>query len=303
MLEHYGFQIADRKKIRLIIDTDTKNEADDQFAVAHALLSPKFCHAGLIAAHFGSERCEDSMEQSFRELEKLTGMMGADPGLLYRGAPHAMVRPDVPVESEGARRIVEEAMKEEECPLYVALLGPLTDLASAYLMEPRIAGRLTAVWIGGDAYPAGGMEYNLKNDITAANVVFGSGIPLWQIPKNVYKMMAVSLAELQYRVRPQGDVGRYLFDQLAARSLEDPNPMRTGETWVLGDTPAVGVLLYENSFEYHWREAPYITQDMTYVHRGQSRPIRVYDSVDSRLYLEDFYCKLALYAEAVSGGK
>ena len=41
---------------RVIIDTDAKNEADDQFAIVHALLSPSLEFGGLIAAHFGTSR-------------------------------------------------------------------------------------------------------------------------------------------------------------------------------------------------------------------------------------------------------
>ncbi|TVY11429.1 nucleoside hydrolase [Paenibacillus cremeus] len=44
--------------------------------------------------------------------------------------------------------------------------------------------------------PNGESEFNLKNDIHAANVVFGSPIQLWQVPRNVYGKMRVSLAEL-----------------------------------------------------------------------------------------------------------
>jgi purine nucleosidase len=36
------FDIPDPKKIRLIVNTDAKNEADDQFAIVHALLTPQF---------------------------------------------------------------------------------------------------------------------------------------------------------------------------------------------------------------------------------------------------------------------
>ena len=49
---------------RVIIDTDAKNEADDQFAIVHALLSPSLAVRGLIAAHFGTSRSDRSMEES-----------------------------------------------------------------------------------------------------------------------------------------------------------------------------------------------------------------------------------------------
>ena len=78
-------------------------------------------------------------------------------------------------------------------------------MASALLIAPEIADKnMTVIWIGGRDYPSGGWEYNLKNDIAAANVVFKSKVNLWQVPRNVYRMMPVSLAELINRVYPCG---------------------------------------------------------------------------------------------------
>lgn len=53
-----------------------------------------------------------------------------------------------PVDSEGAQLIIREAMKNDPRPLYSTFLGPLTDMASALLIEPRIADRCTVIWIG-----------------------------------------------------------------------------------------------------------------------------------------------------------
>lgn len=297
----YKFKVPAEKEIRVITDTDVKNEADDPFAVVQTLLSPKFDNVGLIAAHFGTGRGSDTMEQSYRELQKILSLMHMpEETLLYRGAECPLPGTGEPVDSEGARLIIREAMKEDKRPLFVTFLGPLTDIASAYLMEPAIADRLTVIWIGGGQYPVGGPEFNLGNDIHAANVVFSSPIPVWQVPKNVYEMMPVSFAELEYRVQPKGKIGAYLFEQLMEYQMEEgsrKSPFRTGETWVLGDSPAPGLLLYEHRFCFDWICAPYISADMTYAHTKRNRPIRVYNSVDPRLILEDFYCKLALFAE------
>ena len=298
---HYNFPVPEEKMVRVITGTDLCNEADDPFAVVQALLSPKFDNVGVVAAHFGT-RDPNGMQKSWQGLKDLTVLMQLTVPVLH-GAPHALPDAATPVPSEGAKLIIREAMKEDTRPLFVLLLGPLTDLASAYLQEPRIAGRLTAIWIGGAPYPVGGPEFNLGNDVNAANVVFSSKIELWQVPKNVYEMMPVSLAELQVRVRPYGEIGKYLFDQLVAHSQEDiprKSDFRTGETWVLGDSPAVGLILYEHRFEFDWVPAPYITQEQAYVHTGTNRPIRVYKSIDSRLILEDMYAKLQLFAAANS---
>ena len=41
-------------KQRVIVNTDAKNEADDQFAIVHAILTPSFDLHGIIPAHFGT---------------------------------------------------------------------------------------------------------------------------------------------------------------------------------------------------------------------------------------------------------
>jgi inosine-uridine nucleoside N-ribohydrolase len=294
----YAFKLPEEKIVRVITNTDAKNEADDQFAIVQAMLSPKFDNIGYIAAHFGNKRVEDSMMASRREMELIFDLMGFPKNDIYNGAPHAMPNKLTPVDSAGAQLIIKEAMKDDSRKLYVTFFGPLTDLASAYLLEPRIAGRLTAIWIGGGKYPNGGAEYNLGNDINAANVVFESPIELWQVPKNVYEMIPVSLAELELRLYDKGKIGKYLIDQLAEHSLEDvprKSAFRTGESWVLGDNPAVGLILYEHRFCFDYTPAPLITSDMAYVHTGLNRPIRVYNSIDPRLILEDMYAKIELF--------
>ena len=56
-------------QVRVILDTDAKNEADDQFAIVHALLSPSLDVRGLVPAHFGNRRGPESMQESREEIE------------------------------------------------------------------------------------------------------------------------------------------------------------------------------------------------------------------------------------------
>ena len=294
----YSFDVPDPKKIRLIINTDAKNEADDQFAIVHALLTPKFRIKGIIAAHFGTRRTQYSMQESYDEVLKVLSFMEMQDEIdVYRGAVEALKDKSTPQPSEGADLIVREAMADDPRPLYAIFLGPLTDMAAAYLAEPRIAGRVTVIWIGGGAWPAGEVEFNLSNDIHAANVVFKSDLQLWQVPRNVYSTMRVSLAELQAKVEPCGRIGEYLFRQMVDlnNALAGNARWPLGESWSLGDSPAVGLLLDPHGYCYEWVPAPYFTQDMTYVHEQNNRPIRVYTSIDARFILEDFFSKMRLH--------
>lgn len=294
---NWPYDVPESKRIRLIINTDAKNEADDQYALVHALLTPRFRIKGIIGAHFGL-RSATSMEDSCEEIRKVLDIMDMtrEAGV-YKGAPTALIDERTPIRSEGSDLIVREALRDDPAPLYVIFLGPLTDLASAYLQEPRIAGRLTAVWIGGGRYPEGAEEFNLMNDVHAANVVLRSPIPLWQVPKNAYSMIRVSLAELAVKVRPHGEIGRYLFDQLVAFNMEWGGHARwpKGEMWSLGDSPAVSLLLDDHMFDYDLLEAPLVGPDCRYVTQPGARKIRVYRYVDARFTMEDLYAKLELF--------
>lgn len=296
--EDYHYRIPAGKRVRLIVDTDAKNEGDDQYCIVHALLSPKFDVRGIVAAHFGQQKSSTSMMDSYYEIEKILTLMDFPQELKYRGCEGKIER-EKPAGAEGVDLIIREAMRESEVPLYVINLGPLTDVAAAYLKEPAIAGRMTVIWIGGGAYPDGGPEYNLHNDIEAARIVMASDLELWQIPKNAYNQVVVSMAELEYKVSGCGKIGKYLFEQMEAFGHTKWALMtqRTGEYWRMGDSPAVGVILFPHNDCYENICAPQITDDMTYRGIYPGHTIRVYHQVDTRVIMEDFFAKLRLFAD------
>ncbi|MEV4356469.1 nucleoside hydrolase [Nonomuraea sp. NPDC049625] len=286
---------------RVIVNTDAKNEADDQFAIVHALLSPSLDIRGLIAAHFGNRRTRSSLEESRAEIDLLLRLMKLDGTVRVEdGTPYAL--PDVvtPVPSPGADLIIEGAMRDVPEPLYVAFLGPLTDMASALLLEPRIAERdVTVIWIGGNGYDGrGGLparpEFNLSNDIVAANVVFSSAVKVWQVPAPTYRMTAVGYAELDAKVAPYGEIGEYLVRQLVEWNEQHSGP--SIEFRALGDSPAIGLMLHPDCGTWVERPAPNFRHDGSYDFSLENRAIRTYDSIDARFIFEDFFAKLQAFA-------
>ena len=299
------FTVPESKRVRMIIDTDCKNEADDQFALAHHLMTPLLDIRGIIAAHFETNNHiwgeHQTVKASYDEILKVMDLMdvtGKYPVVM--GADRPMPDEKTPIVSDGAKLIIEEAMKDDDRPLFVGFLGTSTDLASALLMEPRIASRLTAIWIGGGEYPEGGWEFNMIQDLNAANVVMCSQVNLWQVPRNAYKQVNTTLSELRLKVAPYGKIGRYLFEQMAefnARVGAGSGVWPHGEGWCLGDQPTVGLLLQNKDHDgYDLIPAPRIGEDLKYIPQSGNRKIRAYHRVDARLMLEDFFCKLALRA-------
>lgn len=300
----YLFEVPDQKKVRMIVHTDCANEADDQFALAHHLMTPKFLVRGIIGAHFHANSQYtgnyDTVGSSVAEIQKVLKLMdleGAYP--VFAGAELPLTDEATPRPSAGADFIIQEALREDPHPLFIACQGSLTDVASAILMEPAICEKITVIWIGGGDYPEGGNEFNLMQDIAAANVLMKSQAAVWQVPKTVYKQMAVSLAELQANVYPCGELGRYLFTQMAElnQRLANIPHWPHGEIWGLGDSPTIGLLLAETEKVDLYDEIPAHPiryEDMTYDQSESYRPIRVYRDANARLTLADFFAKLKI---------
>lgn len=304
----YQFEVPDSKRVRMLVYTDCANEADDQYAIAHIFMTPKMDVRGVIAAHFEKATsfpmCQipsgTTAQESYEEIIKVMKLMGIEGKYpVALGAERGLADEKTPILSAGAQMIIEEAMREDERPLFIGCQGSITDLASAILLKPEICDRMTAIWIGGGDYPDGGDEFNLAQDIHAANVLFSSGMPVWQIPMKVYKMLSVSLAELQYKVAPCGEIGKYLFENMVRVNKERAVVPHWphGELWGLGDQGVIAVLMQETERKDNYKmiPAPRIhPESMKYEHNTNNRAIRVYDSIDYRLTLEDFFCKLAI---------
>ena len=284
---------ADAKQ-RVIINTDAKNEADDQYAIVHAVLTPSFDLHGIIPAHYGTRKTATSLQESHDETVKLLRLMDLEGAVRVEdGAPLAIPDESTPADSPGARLIIEEAMKNDKRPLHIAFYGPLTDMASALLLAPEIQHRgVRVIWIGGNSWPSGGGEYNLSNDIHAANVVMKSQLAVWQVPRTVYRTMSVGYAELIEKIYPQGEIGKYLVEQLIEHNAKSRTAM---EYRSLGDSPCIGIIMDPECGQWSWQPAPTFDEQMHYRHSGQYRPIRVYENVNTRFIHEDLFAKLAQF--------
>jgi len=310
VLERLGFTVPDIKKKRVLILSDIACEADDQFALVHHLLTPSEDIVGIVACNFErrhrayqSEQPPTSMDKSYAEGKLLLELMGIDDVPILKGAPDAVLDPNNLPVSEGSDFIIKEAMRDCDSPLYIAIQGAVTDLTVAYLTEPKIAEKIeAAIWIGGRPYPngGGGHESNLQKDIYSANVLFESSVNVWQVPVNAYATAYLSLSELMTKVRSRGEIGKYIVDRMLGVNEKYGQmtiriPFPHGEVWSIGDQPTITVLLQsESGSKFHMEHAPHINDDLTYTPNPNGKLIRVYDSLDQRLTMDDFFAKLEL---------
>lgn len=325
------FDVPEYKKIRVIIDTDAACEADDPFAIVQALLSPKLIVKGILAEHF---REEGSMERSYQEIQTILdcmaiqnvpafhGQAGPAPAGFFdkqeacsaesSGAETALKDAEL---SEGVRFLIEEALREDEKPLFVLCQGAITNVAVAIKTCPEIIKRMTVIWIGthGEApHAAPFREFNAGNDVEAANFVLSSGGDVWVVPSTVYTTITIGIAEIQRRILPCGKIGEHLFWNLVNYNNSEFAGWTKGESWSLGDSPAIALALNPDCGHFKYVPAPAVAEDTSSVtwdeplagkqneatqdgETCQRSQVKMYYDVDSRYILEDLIAKLELF--------
>lgn len=303
-------------RYRVIADNDFAGDPDDLWQLAHHLLSPSVEIRAVVSSRLNSFGPSVSTTATdgcakVRELFSVMGLAADD--LVVGGSDEPLTTETEPIDSPAARAIVAEAMRDVDTPLFVTCGGGLTEIASAYLLEPRIADRLTVVWIGGPEHPghaeppAGVLdpEYNLGIDPVAARVVFNeSPMPVWQVPRDVYRQCLVSDIELHTRVTGLGHFGTYLWRELQAfRQHLAFLGVDRAETYTMGDSPLVLLTALQSAFdpdpassEFRVVPAPTFDEQARMHRRPDGRPIRVYTRVDTRLMFEDMFAKFGAFA-------
>jgi purine nucleosidase len=188
---------------KIIIDTDPGQ--DDAFAILFALGSPNELDVVGITTVGGNVPLALTAKNALKVVE----LAGRPDVPVHAGCPGPMVRklitaeyvhgetgldgaelpePVTPLQSEHAvNYLTRTIMDSGEGELTVCTLGPMTNLAMAMTMEPRIIPRLREVVLmgggffeGGNATPAA--EFNIFVDPHAAHKVFHSGAPVTMAP-------------------------------------------------------------------------------------------------------------------------
>lgn len=285
------FDIPDYKKIRVIIDTDAACEADDPFAIVQALLSPKLIVKGIAAEHFV---VQGSMDRSYDEICTILDAMDMKvPVLKGQNGPMSQ---DKEI-SEAVSFIIEEAKKDDKKPLFILCQGAITNVAVAISHAPEIMERMTIIWIGthGTAYGEPPFrEFNAGNDIEAANLVLRENTKLWLVPSYVYTTVNIGIAEIERRIAPCGKIGRHLYENLIEYNNSEGAGWTQGESWSLGDSPAIALAINPGCGRYEIAPAPFVMDDTSSKECPDNRKIRIYQDVDSRYILEDLIAKLEL---------
>jgi len=229
-------------KVRMVLDTDTCNEVDDQFALGYALLSSeKLSVDAVYAAPFSSweffsrmldagsalppmtEDLRTGLDLSCKAIQNIYELLGQSfEGKVFKGSERYMTETGKPVESAAAYDLVRRAMASDET-LYVLAIGEITNIASAIIMEPAILNKIVVVWLAGQPlYWPQTIEFNLCQDMVASQLMFDCGVPLVLVPcMSVASHLSTTVAELNEKINGRSRIGTYLFNIVSAQMNEE----------------------------------------------------------------------------------
>jgi len=261
---------------RAIIDTDPSAgipgaDIDDVLAIAFALASPELVVEGLTVVA-GNVELDEAVASTLLTLEILDRPDvpvypgAARPLIRQRGEITAFLRArrDDPLARElwaevprPASRLRAQSIRAAEFIVETVLaapgeitlvpIGPLTNVALALLLEPRVATTVREiVFMGGNIrgrHPGiAPIEFNLANDPEAAHVVFRSGAPLTMVGLDVTTLTCLTLEDLD-AMTAAGTPAARLVRQVCAPWIRFVRARRGLEGCWLHDPLAVGVVL------------------------------------------------------------
>lgn len=214
--------------VRVLLDTDLAmgqpgSDIDDGFALALAVADPEVS-LELVTTVNGNTHVDNATRLTLELLDRL----GAAGVPVVRGASAPLVRrqPRSPDDAEtvwppgadptgrrvshAAAALVERVMADPG-ELTVVCIGPLTNVALALALEPRLAGTVREVVVMGGVYQGATNlavmpgEFNFWVDPEAAAIVLASGAPLRFVGLDVTRRVRLSRADADALAASGGD--------------------------------------------------------------------------------------------------
>ncbi len=289
MLKHPG-----NRPVRMVFDTDTYNEIDDQFALVYALISPELDVRAVYAAPFKNSRStgpRNGMEKSYEEILRILDRLDRSAkGFAFKGSTSYLTDPKSPERSLAALDLVKRAKKSSpDDPLYVAAVGAITNVSNAILIDPSIIKNIVVVWLGGNGHNwPHQREFNFRQDLNASRVIFDSGVPFVQLPCTpVVTHFRTTVPEMERYVGGRGPIGDYLLD-IFKRYKKD----HFGWSKVLWDMTAIAWVINDNWLPSDLVHSPIVTDNYTLSFDKSRHLIRVVNYVNRDPIFRDFFKKL-----------
>ena len=247
--------------IEVLIDTDAKNEIDDQWALALAILRlDRFKIEGFVAAPFRLQgkpysTFQQTIDASLAEIELVTTLAGAKNRWPIHAGSVPLTSMTSYSDSPGVDFIIERARAHTpENPLWLIVLGAPTNAAAAWLKAPDIADKIIVFWHGRSQWPTKCQNFNAQGDPFATRVLFESNLPLILFDTGAH--LTVSMVESEAEVKPHGALGDYIH--------EARKPLYTSSNKGMFDLGDIAALVDPSIATWEVVDCPTVTEDLLY---------------------------------------
>lgn len=278
-----------RERKNVILDTDTYNECDDQFALAYMLKNQDIFNIEAITiAPYINKQCTipEGQENSYNEVLKICKWLNFDTkNKVFKGSMDFMVN-GYEEENEAVNKIIEIALKNDKT--YIMAIGAITNVALAVKKEPSIIDKIEIVWLGGHSFlEEHNIETNFK-DRAAVKTVFNSQAKLTVIPvKNVASNLLTSIYELEHFLKGKSELCDYLCQRFYNDEYHGIKERR-----VIWDISAVAYLINKDWFELKEVSCPNIREDSSYEITENNHKITMVNYLDVNEIYSDLFKKL-----------
>ena len=279
------------EKINVILDTDTYNECDDQFALAYMLKSQdRFNIEAITIApyqHDNSLSIQEGQEKSYQEVLKICKWIGFNAeNKVFKGSEDYITDRYNEI-TPAVDKIIETALKNDKT--YIMAIGAITNIAIAIIKEPKIIDKIEVIWLGGHSLlNKDNLEFNFRQDIQAVKSVFESKVKLTIIPcKNVASNLKTSIYEIEHYLKAKSELCNYLCERFyndGKHGIQTRRPI-----W---DISVVAYLINKEWFETVEINCPNIKQDTSYDLNTNNHEITIVNYLDTDKIYEDLFKKL-----------
>lgn len=279
------------QKLKVILDTDTYNECDDQFALAYMLKSlDTFDVQAITVAPYSHSKSHETIAQgtdkSYNEIIKISRWLNFDTtDKVFKGAVNYLK--DGLTNNDAVQKIIDISLKNDKT--YIMAIGAITNIAMAILKEPKIIDKIDVVWLGGHSLLLNdNMEFNFKQDIEAVKTVFESGVKLTIIPaKGVASNLMTSIYELEHHLKGKGDLCDYL-----CRLFRKDGYHAIQERRVIWDIGVIAYLINDNWFETKKINCPNINANTSYHLNTKNHQITMVNYMNAKLIYKNLFAKI-----------
>lgn len=279
------------ENINVILDTDTYNECDDQFALAYLLKSQdRFNIEAITIApyqHDNSLLIEEGQEKSYQEVLKICKWIDFDTNnKVFKGSTD-YIQNGYNETNDAVEKIIEIALTNEKT--YIMAIGAITNVAMAIIKEPKIIDKIEVIWLGGHSILSkDNDEFNFRQDVQAVITIFESRVKLTVIPaKNVASNLKTTIYEIEHHLKGKSELGDYLCQRFYNDGKHGIQTRR-----VIWDISAVAYLINKEWFETSQINCPNINENGSYELNTNNHLITFVDFLNSDKVFGDMFGKL-----------